>query len=374
MGQPAAIGERLRYARERMGLTQGQAKERSGVGESSLSDFENGKREPTLSQLAKLAQVYQRPSSFFLQTEPIPTEEVRWRKKPSADAEGIEAQFLRLCGQYNNLEAWCGQQPTAELVPARRPKGAIDRTFAEALAHRVRKDLGLGEYPAFGFLEALEEQFGLKVFHLDFKPSGTAACTQHPTFGLAVLLNSNNPRWRRHFDFAHELFHLLTWDLLRPAATAVAGAWTESDEKLADAFAASLLLPAESVRQAETQRARDGKLPLPALFEIARLFDVSVESAIWRIHVLRGGTPETNTRTKAIIKKAKQVAPEYETRRDTPPPGRPARFVALAQLALRRGELSAGRYAEYVGVSRQQALRLVEQEHGDDEALELPAS
>jgi Zn-dependent peptidase ImmA (M78 family)/transcriptional regulator with XRE-family HTH domain len=373
MGQVATIGERLRYARERMGLTQGQAKDRSGVGESSLSEFEHGKREPTLSQLAKLAEAYQRPSSFFLDATPIPREEVRWRKKPTAQAEIVEAQFLRLCGQYHNLEAWCGQRATAELTPAGPPDAAINRTFAEALAHRVRKDLGLGEYPAFGFLEALEEQFGLKVFHHDFKPSGTAACTQHPTFGPAVLLNSNNPRWRRHFDLAHELFHLLTWDLLRPASTAAAGTWSESDEKLADAFAASLLLPAESVRQAVTQRAREGKLSLASVFEIARLFDVSVESTIWRIHVIRGGTPETNTKTKAAIKKAKQVAPEYETRSDTPPPGRPARFVALAQLALRRGELSAGRYAEYVGVSRQQALRLVEQEHGDDEALELPA-
>ena len=133
-------------------------------------------------------------------------------------------------------------------------------------------------------------------------------------------------------------------------------------------------MPADPLREAVTARVRDGKLPPASLFEIARQCDVSVEALAWRIHDLYGGTRKTNARTKAIIRKAQQIAPECETRQTTTPPERPARFRALATLALRRGEISVGRYAEYVGVSRQHALRLVEQEWSDDEALELPAA
>jgi hypothetical protein len=56
------------------------------------------------------------------------------------------------------------------------------------------------------------------------------------------------------------------------------------------------------------------------------------------------------------------------------PPRHPARFFALALTALRRGEMSAGRFAEYVGISRQAAMRYVEQEQEGDEETDLPAS
>ncbi|HEY0462625.1 MAG TPA: ImmA/IrrE family metallo-endopeptidase [Polyangiaceae bacterium] len=79
----------------------------------------------------------------------------------------------------------------------------------------------------------LEEQCGVKVFHLDFEPRGTAASSHSAGFGNAVLLNKKNPKWRRNFDLAHELFHLLTWNFVG-SSSAGHGVWSESDEKLAE--------------------------------------------------------------------------------------------------------------------------------------------
>jgi Zn-dependent peptidase ImmA (M78 family)/transcriptional regulator with XRE-family HTH domain len=350
-----------------------QVKERTGIGESSLSEFEHGKREPSLSQLASLSAAYHRPASFFLAMEPIVPEVVRWRRKPAEGAQAIEGQFLQLCEQYHNLESWCGADAVIDLPSTRRPSRPFSRTDADLLARKVRRELGLGSYPALGLLCGLEEQCGLKVFHLDFAPSGTAACTQHPEFGAAILLNAKNPRWRRNFDLAHELFHLLTWGFLAPVEPG-AEAWTESEEKLADAFAASLLLPDDSIREAVSSRLRDGKLPLPAMFEIGRQFDVSIEALIWRIHGLYGGTPAHKAHTEATIQRARESARMLEGREADCPPIRPARFVALAVTALRRGDISVGRFAEYIGISRQRAMQYVEQEPSDDEALEIPAT
>ena len=371
MARAAGIGDRLKYARERAGLKQGDVSKRAKIGESSLSEFECAKREPSVSQLATLASIYHRPVAFFLSAEPLPVEVVRWRKKPD-DAAPLEVAFLQLCQQYQNLESWCEATVATTLPPVDRPSAPFSRRDAEDLAIRVRHELTLGECPGPGLLYVLEEQCGLKVFHRELEPSGTAASTKSPGFGCAVLLNSKHPKWRRNFDLAHELFHLLTWDFV--AASDNDSIWSESDENLADWFAACLLMPTDAVRQAVASRIRGRKIEVESLFEIARQFDVSVEALIWRIHAVYGGTAREGSRTNAMLERARAAAELFEQRSQDAAPGRPARFVSLALKALRAGDLSVGRFAEYVGTTRQRVMALPEAEQGDDDALELPAS
>ena len=369
------IGERLRYARERARLTGAQIRERAGIGESSLSEFENGKREPSLSQLRTLARAYGRSVSFFLSEGPIPTEIVLWREQPAAGAGEIEVEFLRLCEQYHNLEIW-----TKEKSPIRLPiaggdvdKGRFGYPQAEELAKTFRRELQLGDRPAHALLNALEEICGVKVFHLEFRPTGTAASTFSETFGPAILLNSDNCRWRRNHDLAHELFHLLTWRLFREGGKSDASPAepTEKEEKLATCFASHLLMPAEPLRTAVNARMNEGKVRFEDLFDIAREFDVSVESLLWHLHFIFGRSNAQADKTREEIARATNLAPMFEDRSQAPVPSRPARFHALAIKALRRGEISVGRCAEYLGISRQQAMKYVEQEATDDEEIQV---
>jgi Zn-dependent peptidase ImmA (M78 family) len=172
---------------------------------------------------------------------------------------------------------------------------------------------------------------------------------------------------------AHELFHLLTWNLFQgsPEDTVTC---SESEEKLADAFAANLLMPADAVKAAVNARRHAGKLSVPDVFEIARQFDVSVEALIWRIHAVYGGSRETKHKTEEMLRRARSSVWAFEEREQEPAPTRPARFFALAVTALRRGEMSVGRFAEYAGITRQAAMRYVEQEPDVDEEIELPAA
>jgi transcriptional regulator with XRE-family HTH domain len=98
------IPDRLKYARDRAGLTGPQVKESTGIGESLLSEFEKGRREPSLSQLQVLAAAYRRSVAFFLAEGTVVPEVVLWRQRPVEGAAEIEARFLRLCEQYHNLE------------------------------------------------------------------------------------------------------------------------------------------------------------------------------------------------------------------------------------------------------------------------------
>jgi len=238
---------------------------------------------------------------------------------------------------------------------------------AAALARNVRHVLQLGDHPGPSLLTVLEESCGVKVFHLDFEPSGTAASARSDKFGVAVLLNSKNKRWRRNFDLAHELFHLLTWDVFTPV-----GKVAEDDEKierLATCFARNLLMPGEVLTAAIASRQQGSKLRYESLFDIAREFDVSAEALIRHIgfewHL-------TKNRTEQMLTAAESWRPFLEDRIDTPPPPYPERYRTLAVQALLRGEISIGKFAEYLSISRQKAMTYLQQESLNHEEIQVP--
>ena len=371
------IADRLSHARSRLGLTLAQVEELTGIGKSSLSEFEHGKREPSLSQLQALAAAYRRSVAFFLAEGEIPQETVLWREKPVKGCEDIEAKFLRLCEQYYNLEVWSDEVVPLCLVPvaAVRP-GSFSYTQAESLAKAVRDQLELGDRPGLSLLSVLEEVCGIKVFHLEFEPTGTAASTRSDAFGAAVLLNAGNVRWRRNFDLAHELFHLLTWAVFRAqrgGQTSLAA--DPQEEKLANVFASHLLLPAEAVRNAFGAKVRDGKMGFAEIYDIARQFDVSAEAVLWRLFKLKllAGTASADD-ARSIAQRLTEMSATYEERRDAKPPKWPERYQCLAAKALRSGSISIGRFAEYVEISRQAAMRYVEQEPTDGQEVPVAAA
>jgi Zn-dependent peptidase ImmA (M78 family)/DNA-binding XRE family transcriptional regulator len=365
------LSDRLRHARNSLGLTLAVVEERTKIGTSTLSDFENEKREPKLTQLKKLADTYGRPISFFLEENPVEPEVVLWRKKPDSPmAEEIQVRLRTLAEQYHNLEIWCGEHEPGELPFA---SGPIESKYryqdAAKLAHNLRKNLALGDRPGQSLLRILEEVCKIKVFHLDFEPTGSAACTWADTFGAAVLLNASHVRWRRNFDLAHELFHLLTWKIFRQEESRDGIVASEKEEKLATCFARNLLMPEEPFRETvDSFGGERGGLDFNQLFEIARQFDVSVEAALRQ----RGFVYNMPSReTQEHVEQARKLASFWETRESSRPPERPPRFRALATHALRKGAISAGRFAEYLGTSRREAMQVVEQEAEDNAEVEV---
>jgi len=363
------VGGKLHYARSCLGLTLSQVKQRTGLGESSVSDFENDKREPSLSQLQSLAEAYQQPVSFFLSEAPLPLQAVLWREKPIAGAEELEATFLRMCSQYRNLEAWAHEEVSLALPPVDGTAAAFNYMQAEGLAKNVRDRLSLGDRPALTLLSVLEEECGVKVFSLVFEPAGTAASARSEPFGAGILLNARNVRWRRNFDLAHELFHLCTWAVFRTETGQTTSlAATPQEEKLANSFAASFLMPPEAIRAAFGNKVRDEKLSFSHVFDLARQFDVSAEAILWRLFNLRllsGNGDDIQKLAQRII----ALSGAFEGRADTPAPRRPQRYHALAVKALRAGAISIGRFAQYLDIGRQEAMKYIQQEVTDDEEV-----
>lgn len=363
------LNDRIREAREGLKISQSAVSHQTGIGISSLSEFENGKREPSLSQLAQLARAYRRPMTFFLEEETPPRETVLWRERPSENAEAIEHDFLELCRRYSNLERWCNDVMSPELPDIKilhsQGHGSFGFQRAAEVAQKVGKELNLGDRPSFSLPQVLEDKCGIKIFHQDIDPTGTAASVRSGRYGWAVLLNSRSSRARRNFDLAHELFHLLTWEVFGHDSGGQPSVSSPEEEKYANTFASHLLMPEGEVRSAVERRRRDGKLPLAAVVEIAHQFQVSVEAVAWRIHSVYRLDQEA---TEQAITRLKEMRPQEQAlsgQRDEPL-ALPQRYRDLALRALQQGQISVGRFAEYIGVSVEEAMR--RNEEGDLDA------
>jgi XRE family transcriptional regulator, fatty acid utilization regulator len=363
------IGERLKAARNDRGWTLEALSGHTGIAVSSLSDFENGRREPRLSHLETLAKAYGTTVSWFFETEASKSDVVLWRDRPDAEGEAaaVEGQFLKLCRWYRNLEEWCDERLACHLPDVTGNPDRMGWADVHRLANDVRHMLDLGRRPASSLLNVLEDSCGIRIFHLQFEPTGTAACTRSDELGMAILLNSGNKRWRRNFDLAHELFHLLTWRVFRSGDQSREA--SDHEEKLANAFASSLLIPEDALRSAIDAAAKSGGgLKHIEIFDIARQFDVSFEALLWRMHTVFNRKREDTERDIEICRAFRE---SVDVREDTDPPKLPARYQALAIRALRDGELSVGRAAEYLGISRHAAMALDELEDVTDDAIAL---
>lgn len=365
---------KLRHARDKCGLTQQAVSEHiPKIGVSSLCEYEKGNREPSVSQLQALAKLYRRPISFFLDDTEFPVEVVLWRERPN-EPEEIQGKFLQLCRRYHHLETWLGKRKPSRLPEATgNIEPACGYPKVAAFANQVRALLGLGSRPAYELKSVLEETCGVKIFYMDFHPTGTAASTSSEDFGPAILLNRGNARWRRNFDLAHELFHLLTWSVYRTSDSTSEAQPSDEEEKYANAFASSLLLPSDSIQDSATAQVSDGSLSLSSIHDIARQYDVSAEAVLWRLYSLKRLNVDRVAAKKAAGELRDRIHDEQE-RQDTSPPGRPDRYQALAIEALQTGNISIGKFAEYMDISRHEAMSYVQQEPMDGQEIPVASA
>jgi XRE family transcriptional regulator, fatty acid utilization regulator len=236
---------------------------------------------------------------------------------------------------------------------------------AEASAEMLWKAWELGDVPADRLEEAVETQLGALVLYVDAAEGISGAASQLP--GLqAILVNRREPRGRRSFDLAHELFHVLTWDAMPPRRVeplevrAVKG---NRVEQMAESFAAALLLPAPVV--SARWAARGGEALALWMSRTAADLRVSVPALQWRL-VNLGHLSKTEA--QAMPPTPKQTA---STVYGTLPLLFSRRFVERVSGAVEAGRLSLRRAAGLLGLSLAELVELCAA-HGCPLSYELP--
>lgn len=366
------IGERLKNARKAIGYTQEKASTESGIGVSSISEFETSTREPSFSQLSLLAEIYKRTIDFFFADDLPPENIMLWRDKPEDEEleKKHEAEFRQHCEQYHNIEVCLGEVKRSELpLPQTKDADLFSYADVDALASKVQREFQLGDIPSASLKQVLEEKFYVKIFYLPF--CGSAISTWS-TFGPAILLNQDSKLWRRNFDLAHELFHLLTWNIFRSEDSSLKTP-SEQEEKFANVFASRLLLPAESVRdRIKMSVGPNSHISIEDLDEVAREFGVSLEALLWRMLYLYNKSADE---VEELLQRAKDIKPLRPRRQSDKPDKLPERYCSLAIRSLRNGRLSLLQFKKYMDMTYRQAQEyLMDEDDFREENISIPAA
>lgn len=370
------LGARVAAARSSAKLSQDKLSRELGFSDrQTLSAVENGARRLQPEELERLSAAVGKPVDWFLDPFVIAGESsFSWRVSPSLAKEELsvfEDRAGSWIGLLRFLRASFGE---SRPLLAKGLEVDVDMSFAEACAmgEGIGEMLELGPIPAERLVERVEERLGIPVLYFDGHASAdgdvSGAMCRMRNF-RAILINRLEPRARRSFDAAHELFHALTWNILQPehqessqpvdTTKEITGAHKVAQriERLADNFAAGLLMPTARLKKAmEAGQAED----VDYLASVAQLLQVSYSSLAYRLFNMG----MISRSTCDVLKIRGGVRPP-----DTRPKLFSESFVKLVAAGIEEGHVSSRRVAGVLGMTLPQLLHLFE-----DYAVDPPFS
>jgi Zn-dependent peptidase ImmA (M78 family)/transcriptional regulator with XRE-family HTH domain len=266
----STVGDMLRLARQRLGITQKAAASQLGVLQHVLSRFENCVATPDSALLMKAAQVYRVPREFFEIHDPVygPPVSVHPMTRGKSDVTARDLDMItaelniRLMHLGRFLEG-VDFTPTADL-----PRLDVEQYGSpEKIAATVRAHWGITLGPIKNLMQCIERA-GIIVGFSKFGGASVSGVT----FRVAgkpplILLNALHPADRMRFTLAHELGHLVMHRF--PTATM---------EDEANEFASALLMPAAEIRTAFMGR----KVTLQLLASLKPEWKVAMQALLMR--------------------------------------------------------------------------------------------
>ena len=285
-GNKDILRKRVLEARETAGYSLTEAAKLLGFNNyQTISAIERGTRNINANELSSMARLYGRGLDYFFEEEISPDPVPLWRKSAEADEKQIQRQFISFLENYSNLENLLGLK--------RRWKGiqkSYDRAdflqrgfdLADRLGAEIAEYLRLGSRPASSLLNVLENDLRIKILHLPLDNGISGASVVDDRLGAGMLINANDVPWRRNFDLAHELFHIVTWSVFSREEIGD-GTTKTKPEQFADAFASSLLLPREQLLEALDEVTINNTIRLVDIIDLAKDFQVSTDAIFWRL-------------------------------------------------------------------------------------------
>jgi Zn-dependent peptidase ImmA (M78 family)/DNA-binding XRE family transcriptional regulator len=355
-GEIGSLQKRVVEARQSAGFSLAEAAKLLGFNNyQTLSAIERGNRNINANELSAMARLYGRNLDYFFEKENPPDPIALWRKSTDADERRVERQFLSFLENYSSLENLLGLK--------RRWKGiqkSYDRAdflqrgfdLADRMGAEIAEYLRLGSRPASSLLNLLENDLRIKILHLPLDNGISGASVVDDRLGAGVLINANDVPWRRNFDLAHELFHIVTWSVF--SRDEIGNGTTKTKpEQFANAFASSLLLPREQVLDALDEVTINNTIRWVDIIDLAKDFQVSTDAILWRLvnlkvfkrqiveNLLKDPKRKELDRTMRKSLYAKMKISEY-----------PERFVSLCCRCLLEGKISRGVFANYLKIDR----------------------
>ena len=337
------IGTRFRALREERKLSQDDVARMFGFKSRQIvSAIETGTRRLTAEELLFAVEKLDASLDYF--TDPfrlIGEGRFSWRHTGAVGTEQLREYELR-AGRWIAAFRTLAPRVGREAPLMRRTLGLTRHSrFEDAMlaGERFAAEFGLGEAPASGLAECMERELGILVLMVDAGEGISGAACRLPELD-AVLIARGEVEGRRHFDLAHELFHVLTWDALPPEHSEEARETGGNRvEQLANNFAAALLMPASALKRFDGWASLSRDDLIARLNALADELRVTSSALRWRLAAL-GELKQAVARSlpeAALRNNGRQVA-------DSAPPALFSRaFLEVLGLAMDRGHLSMRR-------------------------------
>lgn len=260
------IARRLKYAREKLGLTQAELSAQLGFKDrQTLAAIEAGQRKITAEELVQAAEVLGLDLEYFTDGFRLVGEGAfSWRAHRDA-TPALLGSFEERAGRWIATFRRLGEIQGIKTSLLQARLSLTERSSfeeARAAAQSLVEEWGLPEQPALRLEDAIREKLGALVLYVDAPGDISGAACHMPGLNT-ILINRNEPEGRRHFDLAHETFHLLTWEQMQPEHQDTVEADRRGKgrqkriEQLADNFAASLLMPERVLKPLWEARPKD---------------------------------------------------------------------------------------------------------------------
>ena len=270
------LGSRMRQFRLARGWTLEELSEQMNgiVTKQALSKWEADKAFPRPTALIALARAFDVKASELI-AEPeyaIACKQYRSRAPlPLRTRERVEASLSTSLERRLRLEDRLAA-PRACVLPKPSPVASLDQ--AETVARGLRLDWGLGTQAIANLSDVLETR-SVHVFEVageeDFDGlAAVATCGDDTVRAVGIAENPDTDGDRQRFNLAHELGHVLME--VDPGI---------DDEKAANRFAGSLLVPKELVFSEVGERRSE--IAWEELLLLKRLWGVSVQSILHRL-------------------------------------------------------------------------------------------
>lgn len=364
------IGARVKALRQQRGLSQDALARVFGFKDrQTVSAIETGVRRLTAAELLVAVEELGVELDYF--TDPFRLDgegRFSWRQSGVAPEQlhAYEQTAGRWIGAYRVLAAETGRE--APLM--RRALGLTKESrFEDAMqaGERFAGELGLGPAPALRLAAAMEAELGILVLMVDAQEGVSGAACRLPELD-AVLIARGEVAGRRHFDLAHELFHILTWEAMPPKHMEEASDFGGSRvEQLANNFAAAVLMPSSALRKFDDCARLDMDELVARLNAVADELHVTSSALRWRLAALRR---LTKARARAVPEDALRNNGRESTPCEPPPLfSRP--FAELLAAALEGGRISVRRAASLCGLLIEDLEEMFAAQGVEHDAIEL---
>ena len=293
---PRILGQRIADARKARGIKQEDAANFLNCSRPTYIAIEKGERRAKAEEIVKLAPYFGRRVSELVRAgEPVVDFQPHLRavaeKMKPEDGEKLVAaisDLQRFAADYRELERLMNAPLRYNYPPLVNLETPVDvAELAASVASQERRRLGLGEQPVEELRRLLEWDVGLRIFYWPLPSAIAGMYAYTDDLGGCIMVNRKHPAQRRRASMMHEYGHLIV-DRYKPGIDYLNTPGRKpANERFAEAFALSFLMPANAVSQRFHEIvAATNDFQVADLCRLSHFFFASVEAMAIRLEQL----------------------------------------------------------------------------------------